>query len=182
MGTTTQISCTTWDPNNPTCTDVSDTNNSQLNYISWWEQNIPGRGNTVTYNGQPFRNWWDVHGEWDTIVSGNLGLTLPATLSCHIDYSPSVWTGGFTANIMINNTGTTAINGWTLAFTFPGDEKITGFWNTNLTQTGQGVTATNTTSNTTIPAGGNTSLGFQGTWTNSSAPPTAFTVNGAACR
>jgi hypothetical protein len=30
----------------------------------------------------------------------------------------------------------------------------------------------------TIAAGGNTTLGFQGTWTNSDAAPTAFTVNG----
>jgi DNA-binding transcriptional ArsR family regulator len=29
--------------------------------------------------------------------------------------------------------------------------------------------------------GGNTSLGFQGTWANSDAAPAAFTVNGAAC-
>lgn len=79
--TTTQISCTTWDLNNPTCSDISDTNNSQLNYIVWWEQNIPGRGNTLTYQGRPLRNWWDVHGEWDTVVSQDLGLTLPGT--CH---------------------------------------------------------------------------------------------------
>src|SRR5260370_20752465 len=91
-GTTTQISCTTWDVGNSSCSDISDTNNSQLNYVVWWEQNIPGRGNTVTYNGLSFRNWWDVHGEWHTLVSGNLGLTLPATLSCHIGYTPHVWT------------------------------------------------------------------------------------------
>ena len=78
IGATTQIDCTVWDPGNPTCGYVSDTDNSQLNYIIWWEQNIPGRGNTVTYRGQPLRNWWDVHGEWDTLVSQRLGLTLPA--------------------------------------------------------------------------------------------------------
>jgi hypothetical protein len=32
-----------------------------------------------------------------------------------------------------------------------------------------------------IAPGGNTSLGFQGTWTSSDAVPTAFAVNGAAC-
>lgn len=74
--TATQISCTAWDLNDPTCADVSDTDNSQLNYILWWEQNIPGRGNTVTYRGQLLRNWWDVHGKWDWIVSYDLGLTL----------------------------------------------------------------------------------------------------------
>jgi Cellulose binding domain len=161
---------------------VSDTNNSQLNYVIWWEQNFPGRGNTVSYQGKPFRNWWDVHGEWDAVVSGNLGLTLPASLvSCKISYSPSSWSGGFTANVVITNTGSSAINGWTVGFTFPGDEKITSFWNAAVTQAAESVTATNTTSNATIPAGGNTSFGFQGTWAQSSASPTSFTVNGTTC-
>jgi hypothetical protein len=182
LGVTTQISCTTWDLSNPACTDVSDTNNSQLNYVTWWEQNFPGRGNTVTYQGKAFRNWWDVHGEWDAVVSGNLGLTLPASaVSCKVSYSPSVWAGGFTANVVITNTGGSAINGWTLAFTFPGDEKITSFWNATVSQTVESVTAANTTSNATIAAGGNTSLGFQGTWSSSSASPASFTLNGSAC-
>jgi hypothetical protein len=181
-GPTTQISCTTWDLSDPTCADVSDTNNSQLNYIIWWEQNFPGRGNTVSYQGNPFRNWWDVHGEWDAVVSGNLGLTLPASLaSCKVSYSPSFWTGGFTANVVITNTGSSDIKGWTLAFTFPGDEKITGFWNATVTQAVESVTAINTTSNATIPAGGNASFGFQGTWALSSASPASFTVNGSTC-
>ena len=76
-GPTAQISCGTWDPGTPACADTSDTDNSQLNYIIWWEQNIPGKGNTVTYKGQPLRNWWDVHGAWDTLVGQRLGLTLP---------------------------------------------------------------------------------------------------------
>jgi hypothetical protein len=43
------------------------------------------------------------------------------------------------------------------------------------------VTITNESYNNTIAAGGNVTLGFQGTWTNSDAAPTAFTVNGATC-
>jgi hypothetical protein len=48
-------------------------------------------------------------------------------------------------------------------------------------QSGEAVTITNEPYNGTIAAGGNTSLGFQGTWTNSDATPTAFTVNGVSC-
>jgi hypothetical protein len=43
------------------------------------------------------------------------------------------------------------------------------------------VTIANESYNATIPAGGSTSLGFQGTWSASDAAPTAFTVNGTAC-
>ena len=43
------------------------------------------------------------------------------------------------------------------------------------------MSITNESYNGTIAPGANTSLGFQGTWTNSDAAPAAFTVNGAAC-
>ena len=103
-------------------------------------------------------------------------------LSCHVTYAKaSEWQGGVVANITINNTGTSAINNWTLTFTFPGDTKITSAWNGIETQTGQNVTITNEPYNATIPAGGNTAMGFQGTWTNNDAAPTTFAINGTTC-
>ena len=102
--------------------------------------------------------------------------------SCTVSYTTqSQWTGGFVAQVTITNSGTSAINGWTLAFTFPGDQKITDAWNGVESQSGENVSIANESYNATIAAGGNTSLGFQGTWTNSDATPTAFTVNGASC-
>jgi hypothetical protein len=101
--------------------------------------------------------------------------------SCQVLYTPNNWQGGFTANVQINNTGTSAINGWTLKFTFPGDQKITSAWNGVESQSGEAVTITNESYNATIPVGGNTTLGFQGTWTSNDTTPTAFTVNGATC-
>ncbi|HEY1625799.1 MAG TPA: cellulose binding domain-containing protein, partial [Streptosporangiaceae bacterium] len=101
--------------------------------------------------------------------------------ACHITYTPDQWQGGFTANITIANTGGSAINGWTLAFTFPGDQKITNAWNGVASQSGENVTITSESYNATIAAGSSTSLGFQGTWTSSDTTPTAFTVNGTTC-
>ncbi|HEX5117018.1 MAG TPA: endo-1,4-beta-xylanase [Pseudonocardiaceae bacterium] len=101
---------------------------------------------------------------------------------CHVDYVKAPeWVGGVVADITITNTGTTAINGWTLSFTFPGDTKVTSAWNIAAVQTGKSVSGTDLGYNATIPAGGNTTLGFQGTWTSNDAAPTAFTVNGKAC-
>ncbi|HEX6522384.1 MAG TPA: cellulose binding domain-containing protein [Streptosporangiaceae bacterium] len=102
---------------------------------------------------------------------------------CHVTYATqSQWAGGFVAQVTIANNGTSAINGWTLGFTFPGDQKITNAWNDgSFTQSGENVTITNAGYNGTIAAGGNTSLGFQGTWTSSDTPPTSFTLNGTAC-
>ena len=108
------------------------------------------------------------------------GVTTGGT--CQATYArTSEWPGGFTANVTITDTGTSAVNGWTLAFSFPGDQQITSAWNAGTTQSGAAVTATNAGYNGTIAAGGNTSFGFQGTWTSNDTSPTAFTLNGNPC-
>jgi O-glycosyl hydrolase len=102
--------------------------------------------------------------------------------ACTVTYStPSQWAGGFVAAVAIANSGAAAVNGWTLAFTFPGDQKITNAWSGTVTQTGATVSITNASYNAAIAAGSSVSLGFQGTWTSSDAAPTAFTVNGTPC-
>jgi hypothetical protein len=101
--------------------------------------------------------------------------------SCKVSYTKSEWQGGLTGNVTITNTGSTAVNGWTLGFAFPGDTKVTTAWNATAAQSGASVTATNVSYNGTIPAGANTSFGFQGTWTSNDANPTAFTLNGTVC-
>ena len=60
--------------------------------------------------------------------------TTPGSGSCQVTYSTqSQWAGGFVASVTIANPGSAAINGWTLAFTFPGDQKITNAWSGRLT-------------------------------------------------
>ncbi|NUP51864.1 MAG: hypothetical protein HOW97_31780, partial [Catenulispora sp.] len=111
-------------------------------------------------------------------ISG--GGTNPS--GCHVDYTrTNEWPGGFTANVTITNTGTTAINGWTAGWTFPGDQKITNAWSATTTQTGAAVSAVNVAYNGTIAPGANTSFGFQGTFTANDSSPTSFTVNGGVC-
>jgi endo-1,4-beta-xylanase len=102
--------------------------------------------------------------------------------TCHVTYTKnSEWAGGFTAQVVIANTGTTAINGWSLTFTFPGDQKITSNFNGGFSQTGENATLTNASYNGTIAPGANIADGFQGTWTSSDANPTSFSINGTAC-
>jgi hypothetical protein len=102
--------------------------------------------------------------------------------SCHVTYTlNSSWPGGFTAQVVIANTGTTTINGWSLTFTFPGDEKITSNFNGGFSQTGENATLTNASYNGTITPGATITDGFQGTWTSSVANPTSFAVNGTTC-
>jgi endo-1,4-beta-xylanase len=102
--------------------------------------------------------------------------------TCHVTYTKnSEWAGGFTAQVVIANTGTTTINGWSLTFTFPGDQKITSNFNGGFSQTGENATLTNASYNGTIAPGANIADGFQGTWTSSDANPTSFSINGTAC-
>jgi endo-1,4-beta-xylanase len=109
-------------------------------------------------------------------ISGGGGGT------CHVTYTKnSEWPGGFTAQLTIANTGTTTINGWSLTFTFPGDQKITSNFNGGFSQTGENATLTNASYNGTIAPGTSITDGFQGTWTSSDANPTSFSINGTAC-
>ena len=104
------------------------------------------------------------------------------TSSCKVVYTNnSQWPGGWTSQVVITNTGTSTINGWSLVFTFPGDQKITQNYNGGFSQSGETATLTNASYNGTIAPNGSVTDGFQGTWTNSNASPTSFTLNGATC-
>jgi cellulase/cellobiase CelA1 len=93
------------------------------------------------------------------------------------------WSGGFGAGFTITNTGSTAINGWNLQFSFPNGQTITQLWNGSYTQSGSNVTVTNASFNGTIAPGTSLSSepGFNGTWNGTNSAPTAFTLNGIAC-
>ncbi|WP_063762319.1 cellulose-binding domain-containing protein [Streptomyces sp. NRRL F-5123] len=100
---------------------------------------------------------------------------------CTASYVPSTWSGGFTANVTVTDTGSTAVNGWTVAFTLPSGQAVTSAWNATISPASGAVTATNLSYNAQIPAGGSQSFGFQGSYTGSFAQPTHFTLNGTAC-
>lgn len=88
------------------------------------------------------------------------------------------WAGGVSVEIVICNTSPNPLSGWTLQFTFPGDQQITQGWNGNFSQSGERVTITNASYNGLIAPGQCIYLGFNGTWTTSDVSPTSFTLNG----
>ncbi|GAA3796807.1 hypothetical protein GCM10022226_15240 [Sphaerisporangium flaviroseum] len=101
---------------------------------------------------------------------------------CTVTYKTNDWGNGFTADVTIANGGSSAINGWTLAFAFTGNQQITNTWNGVTTQSGTQVTVKNVGWNGTIGANGGTAgFGFQSTYSGANAAPAAFTLNGAAC-
>lgn len=103
--------------------------------------------------------------------------------ACRVNYHLDDWGNSFNASVTIYNLGGTAINGWTLVFSFPGDQRVSNAWNANVTQNGRQVTATNPASyDITIPAGGNLNFGLSATSTpGTNGVPSSFLLNGSGC-
>ncbi|MFF0306255.1 glycoside hydrolase family 3 N-terminal domain-containing protein [Streptosporangium sp. NPDC004379] len=101
---------------------------------------------------------------------------------CRVTYAAGDWGGGgFGATVTVANTGTSAINGWTLRFTFPGDQRVTQGWSATWSQSGADVTATSLSWNASLAPGASTGIGFNGSYGSGNPAPAAFTLNGTPC-
>ncbi|MFJ4616856.1 cellulase family glycosylhydrolase [Streptomyces sp. NPDC088812] len=102
--------------------------------------------------------------------------------SCSVGYRVvGEWPGGFQGEIALRNTGTAAVNGWTLVFAFADGQTVTNMWGGTATQSGGTVSVTPASYTTAIPAGGSVTVGFIGAKGTTNTAPTAFTLNGTAC-
>ncbi|GAA3454994.1 extracellular catalytic domain type 1 short-chain-length polyhydroxyalkanoate depolymerase [Dactylosporangium matsuzakiense] len=101
--------------------------------------------------------------------------------ACRVTDVISAWNNGLTSSITITNTGSTAIGHWSLVFTLPGGQTITGGWNATYSPASGQVTATDAGYNAVLAPGASTDIGFQATHTGNAGKPSAFTLNGSAC-
>jgi hypothetical protein len=90
------------------------------------------------------------------------------------------WTGGFTAQVGLTDNAA-PLSGWTLTWTFDGNQQITSAWNAQVTQNGAMVQAASLAYDGSVATGGTVSFGFQGTFSGSNDVPADFAVNGVAC-
>jgi cellulose 1,4-beta-cellobiosidase len=90
------------------------------------------------------------------------------------------WSTGFTADVGVTNLGP-ARTGWTLSFTFGGNQRVSNAWNATVTQSGAEVTARNVSWNGALATGATATFGLQGTYSGSNAVPSGFRLDGAAC-
>ncbi|HZF90297.1 GH12 family glycosyl hydrolase domain-containing protein [Streptomyces sp.] len=118
-----------------------------------------------------------------TVNTGGTGPGGPGdpAAACQVTYATNVWQGGFTANVTVKNTGTSAVDNWKLGFTLPSGQSVTNSWNATLSGSSGAVTASPAAHNARIAAGATQSFGFQGTYSGSFARPAGFTLNGTAC-
>lgn len=105
----------------------------------------------------------------------------PQPGGCRVAVTTNAWNTGLTASVTLTNTGTTAVNGWQLAFTLPSGQTITNGWGATYAPATGTVTATNATYNGTIAPGAAVTIGYQASHSGNAGSPTAFTINGTAC-
>ncbi|MFC8906914.1 pectate lyase [Micromonospora sp. NPDC057140] len=105
-----------------------------------------------------------------------------AAAGCRVSYAvASQWAGGFSANVTLTNVGD-PLTSWRLTWSFGAGQTVTQAWNATVTQSGSSVTATNVSYNGNLATNASATLGFNGTWNNSSNPtPSSFAVNGVTC-
>ncbi|MFF4358860.1 glycoside hydrolase family 6 protein [Streptomyces sp. NPDC001604] len=112
------------------------------------------------------------------VVPGDVSA---ASVPCTVDYKvQNDWGSGFTAAVTVTNNGA-AKSSWAVKWSYAGNQKITNFWNSKISQSGAAVTAANESYNGGLATGGSVSFGFQGTYSGSNAVPATFTLDGVTC-
>ncbi|MFB4293490.1 cellulose binding domain-containing protein [Nonomuraea sp. ATR24] len=88
------------------------------------------------------------------------------------------WQGGFQGEVTVSNTGVTALNGWTVRWTFADGQRISQLWNGELSADGAAVMVRNASWNGAIPRGGLATFGFVASWTGANTPPSVTCATG----
>jgi lysophospholipase L1-like esterase len=116
---------------------------------------------------------------WNNLIQPHAQIANAAN-DFSVDYTQYDWGSGSSVTVTITNNGSTAINDWTLGWTFAGNQKITNLWNGNFKQTATSVKVSNLSYNATIPVNNSISFGFNISYTGTNTKPTDFTLNGTA--
>jgi cellulose 1,4-beta-cellobiosidase len=118
------------------------------------------------------------------LVSG-LGVAVAhqasAAAGCRVSYTVNQWPTGFTANISVTNLGDPITNGWTLAWDFAGNQRITQGWSGTFTQSGQRVTVQSPSWGGSLGTNASAGLGFNADFSGTNATPASFSLNGTVC-
>ncbi|MFF7722468.1 glycoside hydrolase family 6 protein [Streptomyces luteogriseus] len=123
------------------------------------------------------------------LVAGTTGTALlvgqagaaTSAVPCTVDYKvQSQWDTGFTAAVTITNNAA-AKSGWTVKWSYAGNQKVTNGWNGKISQNGADVTVANEGYNGNLASGGSVSFGFNGTYSGTNSVPATFTLDGVTC-
>ncbi|GLZ61448.1 cellulose binding domain-containing protein [Micromonospora sp. NBRC 107095] len=105
--------------------------------------------------------------------------TLPPPPSCTVRSTVGQWPDGLVARLLVTNTGTTAVDGWTMRWRFYAAQQLRSLWGAEVVDRDSSyLRVRNVRHNALIPPGGTVSLGFVAT---GSQPPEEVTLNGGMC-
>ncbi|WP_424920720.1 MULTISPECIES: cellulase family glycosylhydrolase [unclassified Streptomyces] len=116
-------------------------------------------------------------------VSVTTDRTTPTPgVGCSVGYRVvGEWPGGFQGEITIRNTGTAAVNGWNLGFSFADGQTVSNMWGGTPTQSGATVSVAPAAYTAQIAVNGSVTVGFTGNKGAKNTAPAAFTLSGTAC-
>ncbi|RKS08370.1 endo-1,4-beta-xylanase (glycosyl hydrolase family 10) [Nocardiopsis sp. Huas11] len=107
----------------------------------------------------------------------------PGEQDCLVTYAvTSHWGQGAVVDVTVRNDTGEPVPDWSLTWTQPAGERITGAWNAQVVQSGSEATATPVAWNGTIAPGGSVTFGMQIEHGGEAASPAAFALEGQTCR
>lgn len=91
------------------------------------------------------------------------------------------WGTGFVTTVQVTNRSAAVWDGWTVTWTFDGNQQIVNLWNGQYVQTGQAVQVSHADWNRTVSPNSTVEFGFQASYSGANPPPADFRVNGQDC-
>lgn len=110
------------------------------------------------------------------VPASNKGLFCTASFRIFSD-----WTTGFVADFHITNEGAGPVTGWTITWSFGGNEKVRDTWNARFTQKEQMVSVTDAGWNAGLPEKSSTYFGLVVDYTGENRGPADIKLNGFPC-
>ncbi|MFC7712347.1 fibronectin type III domain-containing protein [Micromonospora lupini] len=122
----------------------------------------------------------DEAGNWSALSPPVTVTTLPPPPSCAVRTVVRQRSGRFVAYVSVSNTGTTAVNGWTMTWRFWASQELRALWGAQVVDRPNNgyLRVRNTGHNAVIRPGGTVSLGVVATGTQL---PEEVTLNGGTC-
>jgi acetylxylan esterase len=120
-----------------------------------------------------------VAGAGVAVVQGGAGAA--GQLACRVETGLTVTADRADLALHIANTGGVTIDGWTLRFSLPAGQSLSGARNARIRSLPPSVVASSVPASAVVQPGAAVDVSFSGTFTVTAAAPSAVTLNGAAC-
>lgn len=110
-------------------------------------------------------------GQSTPVVSANIPVSVKYTVR-------EQWSNSFVADLTLTNHTNAPVNNWILKWNYSGDQKVVGFWNSNVVQKGNEVTVNGVSWSQNIQPNSSITVGFQGSFNGSNPKPENLVING----